>query len=308
VGAPISLSARERLATQRVAVTPPPASARPEAASATAIAAPVDVFEGSKTTSVTDADDLLMARVRGALNHAGTALQKALEENPAAERAGALLQEHVAPVVDAIGAALDKNVKGRVLRNTSFLVGTGLRLNLPGINLNGGVWSTLYTPSLELAKKAGGASNAFFLNYGADVESPVGGLGWGRRGRASAQVNLFFVTASFDEKQSVVFVGIPGIFGITLGSDVERGSYATFQNALPLTPLWFFGPLWTFGFEVYSPLLDPVTKYLVRPVAGAIVKGVQWVGDQLSRGYAAVTSWLRADDVGAPAATAERAA
>lgn len=239
--------------------------------------------------------------LRAALNRGGEAVRQALEDNALSRAAGRALQGALAPLIDRLGASLDEHVHGRVLRNTSLLMGSGLRLNLPGVNVNGGVWGNLYLPSVELARRAQGASQAMYVNYGADVESPLGGLGWGRRGKASAVVNLFFVTASFDEKQQVIFLGIPGIFGVTLGKDVERGSYVTLQNAIPLTPLLFFGPLWTQALELYTPLLDPVIEHVVRPVAGAIVKGVNAVAGAVDKAWRGLKTWLRGEDALEPA-------
>lgn len=249
---------------------------------------------GATALSATDAEAgaALAESLRATLNRGGEAVRHALEDNAASRAAGQALQRTLGPLVDALGQQLDERVQSRVLRNTALLLGSGLRLNIPGVNLNGGVWGNVFLPSVELAKRAQGASKALYLNYGADVESPIGGLGWGRRGKASAVVNLFFVTASFDEKQQVIFLGVPGIFGVTLGRDVERGSYLTLQNAIPLTPLLFFGPLWTQALELYTPLLDPVIEHLVRPLAGAIVKGVGAVSSAVDKAWRGLKTWL----------------
>jgi hypothetical protein len=300
MGSPLALSAREALVARRpdavqarrTAATPAP---RP------AGTAPVDRFERAAPPASADesgiADDM-----RRVLNDAGEAARRAIEDNALVRGTGAALKRTLAPLFDKVAGFLETHVKNRVLRNTSFLVGTGLRLNIPGVNINGGAWGNVYVPSVELAKKSDTPSQALYLNYGADVDSPVGGFGWGRRGRAGVVVNLFFLTASFDEKQQTLFLGIPGLFGITVGKDVERGSYATFQNAVPLTPLLMFGPMWTQSFEVYSPLLDPINNHVVRPIAGAIVKGISAVTGFVDTAWKGLKTWLRGEEALEPAA------
>jgi hypothetical protein len=301
----VALHTREALVARRGPLSPAAPARTPTTGHARPTSTVRDTFEKKPVaapppSAAVDADEDrgVAELVREALNKGGDALQRLVEDNAVAGRLGAFLDKHVAPAVDEVGAKLDDHVTNRTLRKSSFLVGTGLRLNIPGVNINGGVWTTAYVPSVELAKDKGGASKAVYVNYGADVESPLGGLGWGRRGKAAAVVNLFFLTASFDEKQQIVFIGIPGIFGVTLGKDVERGSYATFQNAVPLTPLLWFGPLWTQSFELYSPLLDPINDRVVRPVAQAITKAVGAVTGVVDKAVRAVKGWLRGDDVG----------
>lgn len=301
----MALSAREALVARRSNAVVPQRTAAAESAPS----APVDLFERPDPVTAASApaganpDGAAAAvdRLRGALNRGGEAARHVLEDNAFARGVSAALASTLGPLVDKLGAALDARVGGRVLRNSSLLVGSGLRLNIPGVNVNGGTWANLYLPSVELANKAGGASKAVYLNYGADLESPVGGMGWGKRGKASAVVNLFFLTASFDEKQQVIFLGIPGLFGVTLGRDVERGSYLTLQNAVPLTPLLLFGPVWTQALELYTPLLDPVIDHVVKPLAGAIVKGVSAVSHAVDKAWRGLKRWLRGDDVLEPA-------
>lgn len=296
----IALSAREALVARRPGAGIPQRPAKP----APVAEAQIDRFERADPAALAsdvERPGAVADQLRATLNRAGEAARHALEDNAVARGVGEALSRTLAPLVDRLGAVLDRHVRGRVLRNSSLLVGTGLRLNIPGVNINGGTWANLYLPSVELANQAGAASKAVYLNYGADIESPLGGVGWGRRGKASAVVNLFFLTASFDEKQQVIFLGVPGIFGVTLGRDVERGSYLTLQNAIPLTPLLWFGPLWTQAFELYTPLLDPVIEHVVRPLAGAIVKGVNAVGSLVEKAWRGLKSWLRGDDALEPA-------
>ncbi len=288
----VALSAREALVSRR----PNAVISQRAAAPAPEVAEPLDQYQRADPGSVPAGSAALVGGLRARINQGGEAVRHAVEDNPLARRAAAELKAALGPLADRVGRWLDLHLKGRVTRNSSVLFGSGLRLNLPGLNLNGGTWANLYLPSVELARQAGGASRAVYVNYGADVDSPIGGLGWGRRGKANTEVNLFSVNASFDEKQQVLFLGVPGLFGVTLGRDVERGSYLTLLSAVPLTPLLFFGPLWTQSVDLYTPLLDPVIERVVKPLAGAIVRGMSAVGDLADHAWRGLKRWLAGED------------
>ena len=74
---------------------------------------------------------------------------------------------------------------------------------------------------------------------------------------------------------------LPGLEHVTVEPTLKPG------HAIPLTPLLWFGPLWTQSFEVYSPWLDPINDRVVRPVASAIVKGVSAVSSGIEKAWRA---------------------
>jgi hypothetical protein len=179
----------------------------------------------------------------------------------------------IAAPVDAAGKIVHSVAGKDTLRNTSLLVFGGLRVG--AFHFNAGATGMQYIPSMALAEKAGSFSGAMQFRYGADVQSPVGGVGWSTRGKASATVNLLVISASYDTTGECVFVGIPGVMGVTLGTDVERGSFVTLRASIPLTPLLFFGPMAMVGGTFYTPLLDGVNRVFTRPVAKALSKAVR---------------------------------
>ena len=64
----------------------------------------------------------------------------------------------------------------------------------------------------------------------------------------------------------------------------------TLQTAFPLTPLWFFGPLLTASFELYSPIFDPLNTYVARPIAVGLAKA----GALIARAGRAVVAGVKA--------------
>jgi hypothetical protein len=289
----------------------------------------VDGFARGAETTRPDATSPLVEQAKQHIEMFFGCLQTKLENNALSRAAGRATMIWLAPLIDALGRRVDQvlNAVGRgadrladrirgpqdahglvarlrmgsadllsrvvgrnSLRGTSLLLSAGVRLNIPGLNLNGGIWANQYFPSVALMQTKGSYAKAMYTNYGCDVESPIGAVGWGRRGRASAVLNLYFVSTFYDEKQEAVFLGIPGLLGVTFGRDLERGSYTTFTNSVPLTPLWIFGPMLTTVVEVYSPLIEPVNKYVTRPIAQRIralvcasTRGIDAVRNKLGR-------------------------
>lgn len=206
------------------------------------------------------------------------------------------------------------------LRSTAITVFGGLRVNLVSEALNAGVGGGLYFPSFKerdaksaavkaaaaAAAAAAGAAPAeqagdakrttdrktsYFdviaFDWGASACSPVAGGGWNSRGGGGMGVNLYFVSATFNSMTERVFIGVPGVWGVMLGRDVERGSEINFGNNVGLAGGPDLGVYATYGVSLHSPLLDPVNKYVTRPIAKVIVQVSRKVAD------AATWSWQK---------------
>ncbi|OGQ89304.1 MAG: hypothetical protein A2289_24790 [Deltaproteobacteria bacterium RIFOXYA12_FULL_58_15] len=137
--------------------------------------------------------------------------------------------------------------------------------------LNDRIYASMYFPSLEESTNNGSYTDSMYLDYGNALDSMVPYVAWGRRGRTAAGVNIGFFSAFYDDKQYGIWVGWPGVWGVSLGKDSERGAYTSFGTSLPvpLCPLLFFFP--GTGVKVYSPFLNPLEK-LGRPAAKFMVK------------------------------------
>lgn len=176
------------------------------------------------------------------------------------------------------------------LRSTALTVYGGLRANLVSQSLNAGVGGGLYFPSFRKLEESGKSSyfDVVAFDWGVSACSPVAGGGWNSRGGTGAGVNLYFVSATFNALSERVFIGIPGVWGVTLGRDVERGSEINFGNAIGLTGGGAAGTYATWGVAVHTPLLDPVNQYVTRPIAKVIVglskkvaEGAAWAWKKL---------------------------
>ncbi len=167
------------------------------------------------------------------------------------------------------------------LRSTAIAVFGGVRANLISQKLNAGVGGGLYFPSFKERDASGKASyfDVIAFDWGVSACSPVAGAGWNSRGGAGAGVNLYFVSATFNAMTERVFIGIPGVWGVTLGRDRERGSEINFGNNVGLGGGESAGAYATYGVSLHTPLLDPVNKYVTRPIAKAIVHASRAVVD-----------------------------
>jgi hypothetical protein len=207
----------------------------------------------------------------------------------------------------AKGAAAGITLAGRflkwlvgkdTLRSTALTVFGGARMNLISEKLNAGVGGGMYFPSFkqrdELRERQGvePGKDSYFdviaFDWGASAASPVAGAGWSSRGGAGAGVNLYFVSASFNAMTERVFIGVPGLWGVTLGRDTERGSEINFGTHAGLAGGPALGAYVTYGVSLHTPLLDPVNKFVTRPIArvivevtGAVVKGTKWAWEKL---------------------------
>jgi hypothetical protein len=193
----------------------------------------------------------------------------------------------LAAAVTVTGKFLKWLVGKDTLRSTAISVYGGLRMNAVSQKLNGGVGGGFFFPSFKdadelIASKARVPSkksdkppetyaDCVVFDWGVSAASPVAGAGWNSRGGAGAGVNLYFIAATFNEMTERVFIGIPGVWGVTLGRDRERGSEVNFGNGVGLVGGPKLGAYATYGVAVHTPLLDPVNKYVTRPIAKCIV-------------------------------------
>lgn len=185
------------------------------------------------------------------------------------------------------------------LRSTALTVYGGVRANLISQSLNAGVGGGLYFPSFNQRDASGKQSyfDVIAFDWGVSACSPVAGAGWNSRGGSGAGVNLYFISATFNDMTERVFIGIPGVWGVTLGRDKERGSEINFGNNIGLAGGDAAGAYATYGVSLHTPLLDPVNKYVTRPIAKAIVhlsrkvaEGAGWVWQKIKKPEAAATA------------------
>lgn len=219
-------------------------------------------------------------------------------------KGGSALFKVASDVFEFVGEILHKGAKGLAtgiaitgkflkwlvgkdtLRSTAVTVFGGVRANLISQKLNAGVGGGLYFPSFKERDASGKESyfDVIAFDWGVSACSPVAGAGWNSRGGAGAGVNLYFVSATFNEMSERVFIGIPGVWGVTLGRDKQRGSEINFGNNVGLAGGEAVGAYATYGVSLHTPLLDPVNNYVTRPIAKAIV--------HLSRAVADGATWV----------------
>jgi hypothetical protein len=189
----------------------------------------------------------------------------------------------VGAAVSFVGKALGKLLGKDSLRATGINVWGGIRLNVGSKKFNVGGSGSLFFPPLNAddARDATGEGDRYWdamvFDYGVGGATPAGGLGWSKKGGKGWGVNLFFLSAGVSEISESVFVGIPGVFGVTVGRDALRGSFTAFGGSTPLLGGAKLGLYASHGFAVHTPLLDPVNKYFTRPVAKAITKTTEKV-------------------------------
>jgi hypothetical protein len=159
------------------------------------------------------------------------------------------------------------------LRSTGITVFGGVRVNCVSQKMNAGVGGGMYFPTFKAREQAGAESyfDMVAFDWGYSAASPVAGAGWNSRGGAGAGINLYFVSATFNDMTERVFIGIPGVWGVTLGRDKERGSEINFGNFFGLAGGEQLGAYASYGISLHTPLLDPVNKYVTRPIAMVIV-------------------------------------
>jgi hypothetical protein len=176
------------------------------------------------------------------------------------------------------------------LRSTAITVFGGVRMNLASEKLNAGVGAGLYFPSFKQKDESGKDSyfDVLALDWGASACSPIAGAGWNSRGGAGAGVNLYFISATFNSTTERVFIGVPGVWGVTLGRDTERGSEINFGSAVGLAGGPALGAYAGYGVSLHTPLLDPVNKYVTRPIAKVIVDISRGVADTARKVFAHV--------------------
>jgi hypothetical protein len=184
----------------------------------------------------------------------------------------------VAAAVSFAGKCLKKLLGSETLRATGLNVWGGIRLNLISKKLNFGGGASLFFPALNSddGTKEGGEKKSYFdglvADWGVSAATPAGGGGWSKKDGKGAGVNLFFLSASFNEKSESVFIGIPGVMGVTIGRHTERGSFTAFGGGIPLLGGPKLGLYANHGFAVHTPLLDPINKVITRPVAKVLSK------------------------------------
>jgi len=188
----------------------------------------------------------------------------------------------VAAAISFVGKVAKKLVGSESLRSIGINVWGGIRLNLGSKKLNFGGTGTLWFPPLHADDAQDGKStqgdptkdyaDSMFFDYGVSASTPAGGGGWSKSIGAGYGVNLFFLSASVSEKSESIFVGVPGLFGVTIGRDTLRGSYTAFGGGTPLLGGAKLGLYASHGFAVHTPLLDPVNDYVTRPAAKALTK------------------------------------
>jgi hypothetical protein len=160
------------------------------------------------------------------------------------------------------------------LRSTALTFFGGLRVNAISQKLNAGFGGGIYFPSFKEkdGKSPDSYCDAIAFDWGVSAASPVVGAGWNSRGGAGAGINLYFVSATFNDMTERVFIGVPGVWGVTLGRDKERGSEVNFGSSSGVAGGEKLGAYLSYGVSLHTPLLDPVNKYVTRPIAKVIVE------------------------------------
>ncbi len=175
----------------------------------------------------------------------------------------------------------------------------GLRAHVGSPQYNAGVGGALYFPPAKRASLHDGQTyaDAVVFNWGVSAASPVVSAGFSDRGGVGAGVNLVFVAASFNALTERVFVGIPGVWGVTLGSDLERGSEISMGSAVGVDAASRVGAYATYGVTLHTPLLDPVNTFITRPIAKVVVATAEGLKD------VAMTLWRALRPAKAPTTT-----
>jgi hypothetical protein len=208
--------------------------------------------------------------------------------------------------LSAVGAGL--TFAGRVLAqlfgsealsSVGISVFGGLRAHVGSPQYNGGVGGALYFPPANKAPSTDGQTyaDAVVFNWGVSAATPVVSAGFSDRGGIGAGVNLIFIAASFNALTERVFVGIPGVWGVTLGSDLERGSEISVGASVGVDAASRVGAFANYGVTLHTPLLDPVNKFVTRPIAKVVVTAAEGVKD------AAVAVWRAVRSASASTAT-----
>ena len=166
---------------------------------------------------------------------------------------------------------LKKLLGADTLRSTGFSVFGGVRANFVSKKFNAGGGGVVYFPGVGAKDKTGNYTDAMMMEWGLSAATPVGGVAYNSRRGVGAKVNLIFMSASFDEYAEKVFVGVPGVWGVTFGRDKERGSEMSIGSAAGIGGDESLGAYATYGVTMHSPIFDPVNKYFTRPVAKTIV-------------------------------------
>jgi hypothetical protein len=189
------------------------------------------------------------------------------------------------------GRVLQKVLGSDTLRHTSLAVSGGARVHIGAKNFNAGVSGTVVFPSVAVKDAHPDAEYADVVGFdwGVGASTPIGGVSVNSKQGFGVAVNLYFVSASMTDTSERLFVGIPGLWGVTVGRHAERGSELNISGNIGLSGGPAFGAYLTEGVSVYSPLLDPVNKYVTRPIVTCIVKGmelasrtVRFLGDAVS--------------------------
>jgi hypothetical protein len=218
----------------------------------------------------------------------------------------------LAAAISFVGKVAKKLVGSESLRSIGINVWGGVRLNLGTKKFNFGGSGTFFFPPLNSddaqdGKSASGDAtkdyaDAMFFDYGVGAATPAGGGGWSKKTGAGYGVNLFFLSASVSKMSESVFVGVPGVFGVTIGRDALRGSFTAFGGGTPLLGGAKLGLYASHGFAVHTPLLDPVNEKFTRPVAKTLTKVTEKIVGTFKTLWSGAKSLFGGDEPAAEAA------
>lgn len=212
----------------------------------------------------------------------------------------------VAAALSFVGKAAKKVAGSESLRNTGINVWGGLRVNIGSKKFNFGGSGNLFFPPLNSDDAQDGKrpdgdqtkdyADSMFFDYGVGGATPVGGAGWSKKTGGGIGVNLFFLSASVSKMSESVFVGIPGVFGVTIGRDTLRGSFTAFGGGTPILGGPKLGFYASHGFAVHTPLLDPINEKLTRPVAKTLSNVTEKIVGTCKTLWSGVKSWFGDDE------------
>jgi hypothetical protein len=190
------------------------------------------------------------------------------------------------------GRVLASLFGSEALSSVGISVFGGLRAHVGSPQYNAGIGGAFYFPPANKTPSTDGQiyADAVVFNWGVSAATPVVSAGFSDRGGVGAGVNLVFFAASINALTERVFVGIPGVWGVTLGRDLERGSEISVGSAVGVDAASRVGAFATYGVALHTPLLDPVNKLITRPVARAVVAAADVVKETSQLVWRAVRS------------------